>query len=100
MSEFLIGLFPVLLPILVGSLTTVAFEGLQNLIGIIDALPAWAKQLSVVLIAYVLTAGGAALGVVINPDLAMVTPEELSALFSAGIAFIFHQGDRARGALS
>lgn len=99
MSEFLMGLFPVLLPILVAGITTVAFEWLQKAVSLIDALPALAKQVAVVVIAYLLTAAGAFLGVTISTDLAMITPEELSALFSAGVAFIFHQGTKTREAL-
>lgn len=100
MREFLIGLFPVVLPVLVASLTMWGFERVQDLIALVDALPAFAKQIAVVVIAYMLTAAGAALGVTISTDLAAITPADLSALLSAGLAFVFHQGVKTKAALS
>lgn len=99
MREFLIGLFPVLLPVIVAALTTVLFEQIQKAVAFLDAMPAITKQVSVVVITYGLTAAGAALGVTLSTDLAAITPEELSALLSAGLAFVFHGSMKTKEAL-
>lgn len=96
MQDFAIGLLPVLLPILVAGLTTTVFEYFQKLLGVVERLPAIAKQAAVAVIAYGLTYAGVQLGVTIAPDVSAVTAEDFSALLSAGLAFLFHQGAKTK----
>jgi len=96
MKDFALGLLPVLLPILVAGITTTAFEAFQKLLGFVEALPAIVKQVAVTTIAYGLTYLGVQLGVTISPDLSAVGPDDFSALLSAGLAFLFHQGVKTK----
>jgi hypothetical protein len=96
MKDFALGLLPVLLPILVAGITTTAFEYFQKLLGIVEALPAIAKQVAVTVLAYCLTYLGVLAGVTISPDLAAIGPDDFSALLSAGLAFLFHQGVKTK----
>jgi hypothetical protein len=96
MQDFAIGLLPVLLQILVAGLTTTVFEYFQKLLLVVERLPAIAKQASVAVIAYGLTYAGVQLGVTIAPDVSAVTADDFSALLSAGLAFLFHQGAKTK----
>lgn len=92
------GFLGTLLPIVVGALTFVGFEGLQKLVSVIDKLPATVKQIAVGVIAYGLTAGAGALGVHLSStNIAGLTSQDLSTLISAGLAYAFHLGAQNAG---
>ena len=86
-NDWILGLSPVI----VGAIVQPLFELLQKAITVLDKIPAWAKQISVVLLAMAIVKGAAYFGVLFNiVDPAQLTQENLAALASAVIAYIFH----------
>jgi hypothetical protein len=90
-------LLPVLLPIIVAGLTTVLFEKFQDALTALEKAPAIVKQVAVALLAFGLTKAAAFLGVAITTgDPGALTPQDFNALLSAGLAYLFHQGVKAK----
>lgn len=93
MTEFL----TFMLPILVAAVTTYLFEGLQKVVALIDGLPAVVKQVAVAAIAFGLTKLSVLLGIQLTTtDVAGLQPADVSALASAGLAYVFHLGQQAK----
>ena len=89
-------LFPILM-LLTAALTVTFAEGLQKLFLLIERLPAWAKRVLVGTIAVVLTKAYALIGVVDVPtDILGMSGEDVAAVVSAILAFLFHKADKVK----
>lgn len=86
------NLLALLFPLVVGYLTRWIMTGLKRLSGAVDAAPAWVKQVSVVVIAAVLSALGIWTGVDFGSSLGGVTETAITALLSAVFAMVTHNG--------
>lgn len=84
-------LLGLLLPIIVAFLTRYVYQGVEELLVVLDKLPALGKQLAVVVVAFALTYFSKWLGVEIPLDLGGWTPEIVSAILSALGAFGLHK---------
>ena len=85
------GLLNMLLPIIVAALVVPGFELLQKGVTVVDALPAWAKQIIVGAASYGLTVLAGLLGVHLSTnDVTGISSADFSALLSSGLAFVFH----------
>jgi hypothetical protein len=83
----------VLIPIIVAGLTTIIFDGLKRGLDVLDNAPMLVKQALVAVLAVALTKAAAALGIVLSTsDVYALNPEDISALASAGLAYLFHAG--------
>ena len=86
------GILGVLLPILIAAVTVPLFGAVQKAMVVVDNLPAWAKQMAVGAITFLFTKLASFLGIQVGLiDPMHMTPDNLSALLSAGMAFLFHQ---------
>lgn len=80
-------------PVIVAAIVQPLFELLQKGIALLTKLPVWGKQIAVALLSVGIVKGAAFLGVFLNiVDPSQLTQENLAALVSAGIAYIFHNG--------
>lgn len=79
-------------PLLVGFLARAVMQGLKALSGVVDNLPPWAKQVTVVLIAALLSALGAWVGVDFGTTLGAVPETAITALLAAIFAMVTHNG--------
>src|SRR5690606_17657459 len=87
----------VLIPIIVAGLTTVLFDGLKRLLGILDAAPALLKQAIVAVLAVALTKVSALLGIALSTnDMGAISVTYISALASAAVVYLFHAGKQAK----
>lgn len=85
-------------PTLAAIATVPLYEGMQNLIGLLDRLPPWAKQIGAVVIAFGLTKAGELAQVAIPADIELFTGDDLEGLLAGGIAMAIHAGKRASNA--
>lgn len=83
-------------PAIAGLLTVPILQGIKAVAKPIKKLPAAAKQLTAVGIAFGLTKAGAAIGVALPTSLELFTGSDVEALASAGIAMAVHAGKKAR----
>lgn len=90
-------LIATLIPIVVAGLTTWAFDRLKGFVSIIDDASPVIKQVAVAVIAFFLTQASVALGVALSTtDITAFTEADVSALLSAGLAYLFHAGKQAK----
>lgn len=94
MSKFLM---PILLPVIVGPLTFLVMQGAKAVSATIDALPATAKRIAVLVVASLLTLLGSWAGVDFgcNPDagvncLADLDKDAVKSAVAAVVAFLLH----------
>lgn len=88
-----------LIPVLVAGLTQYVVELLQKAVTLLDRLPALAKQVLVVAVAFGLTKAAAFLGVTLTTtDLQLLGSQDIQALLSAALAFLFHSQFKAKAA--
>jgi hypothetical protein len=89
-------LFPILI-LAVAALTTTFADGLQRLFAVLDRMPAAAKRILVGVIAVLLTKAYTVLGITDLPtDILGLTGENVAAVVSAFLAFLFHKADRTK----
>jgi hypothetical protein len=87
----------VLIPIFVAGITTLLFDGVKNFVAILDDAPAIVKQAAVAVIAVALTKAAAFFGISLSTtDIAGLNPDDISALASAALAYLFHAGKQAK----
>jgi len=90
-------LVAVLIPIVVAGVTTFVFDRLKAFVSILDDAPAMVKQVVVAALAFGLTQASVALGVALSTtDITAFTNADVSALLSAGLAYLFHAGKQAK----
>lgn len=94
MPKFLV---PILLPLIVAPLTFLVMQGAKAVSATVDALPATAKRIAVLVIATALTMLGSWAGVDFNCDpdaavncLATLDKDAVKAAVSAALAFLLH----------
>lgn len=85
-------------PTLVALLTVPALGAIKRAVAFVDGWPAWAQQLSAVLIAAGLTQLGGLTSTVLPESLQLFTGENIEALLSAAMAFGIHAGKKAKSA--
>ena len=83
-------------PTLVALLTVPALAGLKYVVTFIDGWPAWAQQISAVLIAAGLAKLGALTNLVLPESLHLFTGETVEGLLAAAMAFGVHAGKKAK----
>ena len=83
-------------PAIAGLLTVPLLQGIKLIAKPVKKLPAAAKQLAAVGIAFGLTKAGAALNVALPTSLELFTASDAEALAAAGIAMAVHAGKKAR----
>ena len=94
--ETLLGLLELLVPVLVGILTLVVFDGIKKLTMLKGKLPPWLQQMTVPLVAFGLTWLSAVLGGFVLPEtLELFDEPTVSALLSAIAAFAIKAGQKA-----
>lgn len=93
--DILSGLLLILGPALIGILTVPAFDLIKFLTKLKGKLPDWVQQLSVPLLAYVLTWLATISNTVLPGTLELFTADHVSGLLSAGIAFGIKAGQKA-----
>ncbi|HET7552213.1 MAG TPA: hypothetical protein VFK04_13055 [Gemmatimonadaceae bacterium] len=101
MPDYLWPLLAQLLPVIAGVLASVTFQYFKKGVAIVDAAPAWVKQLSVVVIAFALSALGKVLGVDLPTDLHAIDATVWTGIISGAIALAahaIHKGDGAPAA--
>lgn len=81
-------------PTLAAIVTVPLFDWFQDLIGLLDRLPAWAKQLAAVTIAFFLTKAGELANVAVPTDIQVFSGDDLEGLIAGGIAMAIHAGKR------
>ncbi len=87
----------VLIPIIVAGLTTVIFDGLKRALAVLDTAPAIVKQALVAVMAVALTKAAAFFGLTLSTtDIGALNPEDIQALASAALAYLFHAGKQAK----
>jgi hypothetical protein len=85
-----------LIPLVVASLTTPIYEVLQKSLALLQRLPAVVTRVLVGLLAFGLTKI-AAFGIALtSTDVTLLTNQDVGALFSAGLAYLFHLSDRQK----
>ncbi len=95
MTEFL----TYILPVVVAAVATGAFEYFQKAVALLNALPAIAKQVIVALATFGLTKLAVFLGITLSVlDPTQLTSGDVSALISAGLAYVFHLGKQTKEA--
>lgn len=95
----MMDLLATLIPVLVAGVTQYLVQALKKFVTIVDDFPALVKQLIVVLVAFGLTKASLVLGVTLGTtDLAALGSEDVSALLSAALAFLFHGQAKAKAA--
>lgn len=88
-----------LVPIIAAALATSGFDAASELIKLIDKLPAWAKQVSVAVVAFVLFKLATLLGVpgvVLDP--AHVPTIDIGAWLGALLTYVFKLGKQVKAA--
>ncbi len=85
-------------PTVVALLTVPALGGIKRIVTFIDGWPAWAQQISAVLIAAGLAQLGALTNLVIPESFQLFTGETVEALLAAAMAFGVHAGKKTRDA--
>lgn len=89
MAEFV----TMLIPIVVAALTMPLFDGFTRVVGFLDRMPAWAKQIAVAVLSFAITKVAVLLGVQLSVvDVTMLTSQDVAALASAGFTYIFKLG--------
>lgn len=83
-------------PAIAGLLTVPLLQGIKAIAAPVRKLPAAAKQLAAVGIAFGLTKAGAALNVALPLTLEGFTGSDVESLAAAGIAMAVHAGKKAR----
>lgn len=77
--------------LIVAVLTPLLMQGLKRLSTVVDTLPAWAKRVAVLVLAFALTHAATALGLQLSTtEVGALSPEDVSALLSAGVALLLH----------
>jgi hypothetical protein len=98
--EFLLGsgvsILEMLGPTLVGIITVPVMKLIKRFLGFMDGWPAWAQQISVVLIAGALTWIGTVLNAAIPTDLTLFTEQTIGVIGSASMALAIHAGKKAK----
>lgn len=86
-----------LIPLLVAVLTTIAVQGVQKASETVDRLPAMVKRVAVGLIAWGLTYLASKAGITLSTsELGALNEADISALLSAGLAYVFHLSDKLK----
>mgnify|MGYP006908232858 CR=1 FL=1 len=89
-------LLATLLPIIVAGLTTVASEYLQRANEWVAARGPFVKRIVVVTVAFYLTKLSAMGVALTGTDVTALTEGDIGAILSAGLAFVFHLGDKVK----
>ena len=101
MQDLLWPLLAQLLPVIAGIAASITFQYFKKGVAVVDAAPAWVKQLSVVVLAFALTALGKVLGVDLPTDLHAIDATIWTGIISGAIALAvkaIHKGATAPAA--
>lgn len=89
MKDFLL----VMIPVIVAAVSMPLFDGFTKAVGFLDKLPAWGKQIAVAALTFGATKLAILLGVQMTiVDATTLTQQDVAALFSAGLTYIFKLG--------
>ncbi len=82
-----------LIPVVVAAVTMPLFDGFTRVVGFLDKLPAWGKQIAVAVLSFGITKLAVVLGVQLSVvDVAALTSQDVAALASAGFTYLFKLG--------
>lgn len=94
--DFLITALGFLGPAIIGSLTVPVFGGIKKIAKVLDRLPSPFQQMGALGVAGGLTWLSGTLNVLLPTELVMFSPDSVSALLAAAMAFGMHAGMKAK----